>query len=150
MQQIQPTALQTEALQSKALLTKAPQAKVLRYGKTWPTARPVRALLSMLLLSSACVAGHAEPVREDQIFAGPCTNCHGPDGRSPGAIPSIAGLPEQVLNAKLTEYKSDTPPAGTTVMNRLAKGYSDAQLATLARYYAQMKPATGSAAGVKQ
>lgn len=110
---------------------------------------PARALLGVLLLSGACVAGHAEPVREDQILAGPCTNCHGPDGRSPGAIPSIAGLPEQALLVKLTEFKSDTPPAGTTVMNRLAKGYSEAQIAMLARYYAQMKPVASSAAGAK-
>ena len=97
--------------------------------------------------------GHAAPALDDKVLAGPCVNCHGPDGRSPGAIPSIAGLPEAELKAKLVEYKSDAPPAhstaGTTIMNRLAKGYTDDQIAVLAHYYAQMKPAAGAGTGAK-
>ena len=90
---------------------------------------------------------------EDMVVAGPCVNCHGPDGRSPGAIPSIAGLPESELKSKLLAFKSDAPPAGTTagttIMNRLAKGYTEDQINVLARYYARMLPATGAATGAK-
>lgn len=74
------------------------------------------------------------------VLAASCANCHGTDGRSPGGMPSLAGRPEAVLNAQLMAYKSDTPPAGTTVMNRLAKGYSDDELAALAKHFSQIKP----------
>lgn len=71
------------------------------------------------------------------LLAGTCFNCHGTEGRSPGAIPSIAGRPEVALRAQLMAFKSDSPPAGTTVMNRLAKGYSDAEIHALAQYFSQ-------------
>jgi len=111
--------------------------------------------VAVLLAFSA--TAYAAPTLDDQVVAGPCVNCHGPEGRSPGAIPSIAGLPEAELKAKLLEFKSDgastgstaSNTAGTTIMNRLAKGYSDAQIAVLAHYYAQMKPAAGTGTGAK-
>jgi len=61
-----------------------------------------------------------------------CFSCHGTDGRSPGAIPSLTGkTPEQVL-AMLKGFKSGELPS--TVMGRHAKGYSDVQLEALANY----------------
>ena len=104
----------------------------------------------LLALLSFWAAASCATELDDQVLAGPCVNCHGPQGRSPGATPSIAGLPEDALKAKLLEYKSDSPPPGTTIMNRLAKGYTDGQIATLARYYAQMKPAVAAGTGAKQ
>lgn len=68
------------------------------------------------------------------VLAGSCANCHGTDGHSPGAIPSLAGKAEADLLKSLTGFKSGQAKA--TVMTRLAKGYSDAQLAALARYFA--------------
>jgi sulfide dehydrogenase cytochrome subunit len=72
------------------------------------------------------------------VLAGPCANCHGPDGRSPGPIPSIAGRPEAALAEQLKAFKSDNPPPGTTVMGRLAKGYSDDQIAALAAHFSKI------------
>lgn len=72
------------------------------------------------------------------ILAGTCFNCHGTEGRSPGAIPSIAGRPEAALRAQLLAFKSESPPAATTVMNRLAKGYTDAEIDALARYFSRV------------
>jgi sulfide dehydrogenase cytochrome subunit len=86
---------------------------------------------------------------EGAVLAGPCANCHGTDGRSPGVIPSIAGRPEAVLKAQLRAFKAETPPPGTTIMNRLTKGYSDEQIDALAKYYAQLKPASAAAKGKK-
>ena len=107
-------------------------------------------ILGMLVCLAASTASLAETVLETQMLAGPCINSHGPEGRSPGAIPSIAGLSEEAIKTKLIAFKSETPPSGTTIMNRLAKGYSDAQIESLARYFAQMKPAGTTGAGAKQ
>ena len=127
----------------------------------------VQAGIALLLACGSTAFGATS--LEDKVLAGPCVNCHGPDGRSPGAIPSIAGLPEAELKAKLLAFKSEGVPAGstasstvsstvsssagatagTTIMNRLAKGYTDDQITALSHYYAQMKPAAGVATGAK-
>lgn len=100
--------------------------------------------VAMLALGAAALGLSTSPVNAQSIFdvtvlAGSCANCHGTDGRSPGGMPSLAGRPEGVLKAQLLAFKSDTPPAGTTVMNRLAKGYSDDELAALATHFSQIK-----------
>ncbi|MBI5783588.1 MAG: c-type cytochrome [Gammaproteobacteria bacterium] len=61
-----------------------------------------------------------------------CYSCHGTDGRSPGAIPSLTGMNSQQALLVLKEFKSGARSA--TVMTRHAKGYSDAELEALANY----------------
>ena len=92
------------------------------------------AAVSGLSVSSAL----AQSTFDVSVLAGTCANCHGTDGRSPGVIPSLAGRPEAALKAQLLAFKSDTPPAGTTVMNRLAKGYTDEELGALAKHFSQI------------
>jgi sulfide dehydrogenase cytochrome subunit len=84
------------------------------------------------------------------VLAGSCANCHGTDGRSPGPIVSIAGRPEALLLGQLKAFKSDAPPAGTTVMSRLAKGYTDEQLAALARHFARISASAPAAKPAKK
>jgi sulfide dehydrogenase cytochrome subunit len=91
----------------------------------------------------------AQSAADIVVLAGPCANCHGPDGRSGGQIVSIAGRPEAVLLAQLKAFRSDTPPPGTTIMNRLAKGYTDEQLSALAAHFSKIS-ATAPAAPAKK
>lgn len=73
--------------------------------------------------------------REGQVLGLSCTACHGTNGHSPGSIPTIAGkTPDFIANA-MRDFRDGKRPA--TVMNRLAKGYTDAQIDALAAYYAQ-------------
>jgi len=80
------------------------------------------------------------------VQAGFCANCHGTDGRSPGGIPSIAGRPESVLLGQLRAFKSETPPPGTTIMDRLTRGFSDEELQALAKHFSQIKAQPGQGA----
>lgn len=95
---------------------------------------------SILLAGSALIPVAAQSTFDVSILAGACANCHGTDGRSPGGIPSIAGRPESILLGQLQAFKSDNPPANTTIMNRLTQGFSDDELAALARHFSQIKP----------
>lgn len=61
-----------------------------------------------------------------------CYSCHGTDGRSPGAIPSLTGKNAEQALLQLKEFKSGQLAA--TVMTRHAKGYTDAELEALANY----------------
>ncbi len=113
------------------------------------------ALGKILLLALGIALAFAESAAAQSqadiaVLAGPCANCHGTDGRSPGQIVSIAGRPQAVLLEQLKAFRSDTPPPGTTIMNRLAKGYSDEQLAALATYFSKISPNAPAAAPAKK
>ena len=66
-----------------------------------------------------------------------CAACHGTDGKSPGAIPTIDGRSAKETKEALTGFKNGTRPA--TVMNRLAKGYTDREIDALADYFSKIK-----------
>jgi len=104
-----------------------------------PISGAVAQVLGAAALSLSAAAAHAQSTFDVTVLAGTCANCHGTDGRSPGGMPSLAGRPESALKAQLLAFKSDTPPVGTTVMNRLAKGYTDDELAALAKHFSQIK-----------
>ena len=97
-----------------------------------------RLLIAFLMTGSGALAeGPVDPT----ALAGPCANCHGPDGHSAGAIPSIpsiAGLPEAETAALLRAFRADEVP-GATVMPRLMKGYDEAQIDMLAKWFAEVK-----------
>lgn len=83
-----------------------------------------------------CSAAHAQnPDLQARAWAASCAACHGTDGKSNSAIPSINGQDKQVLLTKLLAYKRDQLPA--TVMHQHAKGYSDAELERLATHFSR-------------
>ena len=95
------------------------------------------ALLPVLAAMLPPVPALAQAIDADavQVLAGPCAECHGPHGRSPGAIPSIAGLPEQQAVDRMLAFRNGTDPAAT-VMPRLMKGYDETQIRALAHWFA--------------
>ncbi len=86
-----------------------------------------------LMASQAALAGGAS----GQAIGFTCNGCHGFDGMSKGAAPSIKGLPASYLDSAMKDFKADKRPA--TIMNRIAKGYTDDEIAAMAQYYASMK-----------
>jgi len=81
------------------------------------------------------VAQAESTVTRAAMLANNCSTCHGPDGHSPGAIPSIAGKPAEYLATALREFRAGTRTA--TVMTRHAKGYSDEDIQALADYFSR-------------
>lgn len=67
-------------------------------------------------------------------MANNCFTCHGPAGRSPGTIPSLAPLSAAEIIASLKQFKSGE--RSSTVMGRHAKGYADFEIEALANYIA--------------
>ena len=80
---------------------------------------------------------------QDALFikslAATCANCHGTAGQAVAgsANVSLAGLDKDYLVTQMKAFKSGARPA--TVMHQLAKGYSDAQIDTMAAYFAAQK-----------
>jgi cytochrome subunit of sulfide dehydrogenase len=74
-----------------------------------------------------------------QSLAATCANCHGTNGKAVegSSVTSIAGLDKDYIAAQMKAFKTGARPA--TVMHQISKGYSDAQIETLAAYFAAQK-----------
>jgi sulfide dehydrogenase cytochrome subunit len=71
------------------------------------------------------------------VIAGTCVTCHGVDGKGQDAVPAINGKPAATMSAALKDFKTDKRMG--TMMNRLAKGFSDAEIDAVAAYFANVK-----------
>jgi sulfide dehydrogenase cytochrome subunit len=92
----------------------------------------VALLIAGVLPAGAAAAESATARGADLAHA--CAACHGPDGRSQGAIPSIDRLPAEDFIAALKAFRADTRQG--TVMNRIAKGVDEAEIRAVAAYFA--------------
>lgn len=72
-----------------------------------------------------------------RTIAATCMSCHGPNGKSLGAIPSIAGLNKDYFVKAMKDFKSGARPA--SIMKRHAAGYTEAEYEALAAYFAALK-----------
>lgn len=71
-----------------------------------------------------------------QALAFTCAGCHGTDGSSVGpSSPSIAGMDPEVFVDAMQAYKADQ--RNSTIMNRIAKGYSDEQIKGMSWFFAK-------------
>jgi cytochrome subunit of sulfide dehydrogenase len=93
-------------------------------------------LLMMALLLPVMVLAEPSVVRGTAL-ANACAACHGPDGRSQGAIPSIDRLPTQDFIAALQAFRADARKG--TVMNLIAKGLDDTDINAVAAYFATLR-----------
>lgn len=60
------------------------------------------------------------------LLASTCSGCH---SEKAGAIASLDAFSERILIEAMLQYKTETD--GTTVMHRLARGYSDEDIAAI-------------------
>ena len=98
-------------------------------------ARTIRFALvgGVLACSTAAIGADASGA----AVARTCAGCHGTDGVSKGAAPSIKGLPANYLAQAMKDFKSGSRPG--TIMGRIAKGYSDAEIDAMAKYFSNLK-----------
>ncbi|WP_185961463.1 c-type cytochrome [Telmatospirillum sp. J64-1] len=89
-------------------------------------------LAAALLLAAQMPAAAQGPQDRSALLADTCAGCHGPDGNSTGAIPAIRGQDAQAIEQALLAFKSEAREG--SVMNRIAKGYTDDEIALIARY----------------
>jgi cytochrome c553 len=102
----------------------------------YPTVAVVVSALCWSVSSGWATAADVSPATAANM-ARNCFGCHGPDGRSPGAIPALNGKTAAFIVQSLKEFRSGARPS--TVMGRHAKGYSDAEAEALATYISSLK-----------
>ncbi len=119
-----------------------------------------------LLVAAAWAGGASAQTVPTAVLVGNCAGCHGMEGASRGpAAPSIGGLSKTYFINAMLAYKYgkdeakieaavkglnlkaddfDVLPRSATVMDRLAKGYSDADIVRMADYFAARPFASGA------
>ena len=75
---------------------------------------------------------NARPAAETLALA--CAGCHGTNGHSLGSTPTIAGKPVAEFVGMMSDFKSRR--RRSSIMNRIAAGYKDADFAALAQHFA--------------
>ncbi len=115
-----------------------------------------------LAVASTAMIGLSAPANAagatSEMLSNTCAGCHGTGGNSQGpATPGIAGLSRGYFIAAMMAYKygddeeaitkavSQMPlsddefealPRSSTIMSRIAKGYTDEEIASMAEYFA--------------
>lgn len=72
-----------------------------------------------------------------RFMAANCAYCHGPDGRSTSAIPSLAGMHKARFVGSMKAMKAGTQ--ASLVMYQIAAGYSDAEIDAMGDWFAKNK-----------
>lgn len=92
------------------------------------------ALTGGLVLGALAVNAGPSP----EMLSQTCAACHGTMGSSVGVIPTIAGADSEYFVETMQAFKNGSRKA--TVMDRVAKGYSDDEITAMAGYFASQKP----------
>jgi sulfide dehydrogenase cytochrome subunit len=72
------------------------------------------------------------------MLSNACAGCHGTNGGSAGpSMPSIASQSKAAIVEAMKKFKSGERPS--TVMGRLAKGYTDADFEAMGEYFSKQK-----------
>ena len=80
-------------------------------------------------------AGHATAAPTASMLADTCAGCHGTDGTSVGpATPNLAGMSVTYFVDIMKAFRTGDRPS--TVMQRIAKGYSDEEITLMAGVFA--------------
>lgn len=91
---------------------------------------PIIGATAMLLSAGPAAAAAVDAA----MVSNTCAGCHGTDGKSEGPAPVIAGLSEEYLRSAMQEYRDGS--RYSTIMGRIARGYSDAEIDAMARFFA--------------
>lgn len=93
-----------------------------------PLRLPFAAACLLVLATTEAEAGPAP------LAAQGCLGCHGLQGTGVGAVPGIAGRDAAELKDLMQAFRTGERPA--TIMDRIVRGYSEAELAAVAEHFA--------------
>jgi cytochrome subunit of sulfide dehydrogenase len=74
---------------------------------------------------------------EPPVGAAACSGCHAARAGVDTSVPPLAGRNPAEMVEQMQAFRSGQRPA--TVMNKIAKGFSDAELQAIAAWYAEQR-----------
>jgi len=96
-------------------------------------------LQGILIACSVAVGGAAfAATPRASMLGNTCAGCHCTNGNSNGpATPTIAGISSEYFIETMEAYKSGERPS--TIMTRIAKGYTEEEIKRMAEFFAKQK-----------
>jgi cytochrome c553 len=92
-------------------------------------------LITLLALTAfGTLQARAAGATSARVLASNCFQCHGTNGRSVGGIERLAGMSASELAGEMREMRAKA--VGNDIMKVHARGYSDAQIAEIAAFFA--------------
>ncbi len=99
---------------------------------------PVKAALAVVVLLVLAGGDAAASGPPPPPGATACSGCHAATAGIVTPVPRLVGRKPADLVAALQDFKAGRRPA--TVMDRIAKGFSDAEIAAIAVWYGEQRP----------
>jgi len=93
-------------------------------------------LLAAIAIAVAC-SSTALPAAPPPPGASSCSGCHATRAAVDTAVPRLAGRKAADIVAQMQAFKTGERPS--TVMGRIAKGFTPAEVEAIAAWYAQQK-----------
>ena len=89
------------------------------------------AVLAVILTAGAAIAAEAP------AGAASCSGCHASNPRAGTPVPPLAARPAAEIATAMAEFKAGKRQG--TIMDRIAKGFSDEETQAIAQWYSQQK-----------
>ena len=99
--------------------------------------KPATCVVALVGFIATTAVAQGTDANQARYLAANCANCHGTTGRSAGAMPSLAGQPKAYLIEQMRAFRDGKRPA--TIMHQIAKGYTDAQIDSVADHFSRQK-----------
>jgi cytochrome subunit of sulfide dehydrogenase len=98
--------------------------------------------LGVAVLAAFPIAAFAQNTGVDagRYLAAACAACHGTNGHSVYSMAALAGMPRTAMVQKMQGFSSGAVSA--TVMQQIARGYTERQIDLIAAFFAAQRPAT--------
>ena len=90
--------------------------------------------LILLTAGAALLSANVYAVPRGELLASTCMSCHGPGGKSRGAIPSLAGLDKAYFVKSMQDFKSGA--RASSIMKKHAAGYTEAEYEQMGEFFA--------------
>src|SRR5262245_29341843 len=94
---------------------------------------PMRTIVAAALGLASIAAALPAP----RAGAASCTGCHPASARVTSPVPRLAGYDRAAMIKALSDFRSGARPG--TVMDRIAKGFTDPEIEAIAAWYAAQK-----------
>lgn len=91
--------------------------------------------IGLLAVMMSFSSAYASDPRSADMLGNTCAGCHGTNGVSGGYDPSLAGMSKRYLIKTMTDYKTGVRPS--TIMGRIARGYSALEIKAMASFFAE-------------
>ena len=97
--------------------------------------RTLAAGIAVSMMALAYVPQAAADTTRGELITSSCFSCHSIDGT--GNMPNLVGYPRDLLISQMKAFKDGSRQG--TIMNRLARGYTEEEIVLMGDYFAQIQ-----------